>query len=66
MGTIKLTITTTVLLVISQFSYAQKVDWNKQIDYEQNRIDIYDGDLDSAVNIGNQQQNNLSFLVCRY
>lgn len=63
MGTIKLTITTTVLLVISQFSYAQKVDWNKQIDYEQNRIDIYDGDLDSAVNIGNQQQNNLSFLV---
>ncbi len=63
MGTIKLTITTTLLLVISQFSYAQKVDWNKQIDYEQNRIDIYDGDLDSAVNIGNQQQNNLSFLV---
>lgn len=63
MGTIKLTITTTVLLVISQFSYAQKVDWNKQIDYEQNRIDIYDGDLDNAVNIGNQQQNNLSFLV---
>lgn len=63
MGTIKLTITTIVLLVISQFSYAQKVDWNKQIDYEQNRIDIYDGDLDSAVNIGNQQQNNLSFLV---
>lgn len=63
MGTIKLTITRTLLLVISQFSYAQKVDWNKQIDYEQNRIDIYDGDLDSAVNIGNQQQNNLSFLV---
>ena len=63
MGTIKLTITTTLLLIISQFSYAQKVDWNKQIDYEQNRIDIYDGDLDSAVNIGNQQQNVLSFQV---
>lgn len=63
MGTIKLTITTALLLIISRFSYAQKVDWNKQIDYEQNRIDIYDGDLDSAVNIGNQQQNNLSFLV---
>jgi len=63
MGIIKLTITTTVLLIISQFSYAQKVDWNKQIDYEQNRIDIYDGDLDSAVNIGNQQQNVLSFQV---
>jgi hypothetical protein len=63
MGTIKLTITTILLLTISQFSYAQKVDWNKQIDYEQNRIDIYDGDLDSAVNIGNQQQNALSFQV---
>jgi hypothetical protein len=63
MGTIKLTITTILLLIISQFSYAQKVDWNKQIDYEQNRIDIYDGDLDSAVNIGSQQQNVLSFQV---
>jgi len=41
----------------------QRVDWQQQIDFEQNRIDISDGDLDSAIAIGNETQNAFAFKV---
>ncbi len=40
---------------------AQKVNWMQQIEFEQNRIDLSDGDLDSAILIGNATQNNFAF-----
>lgn len=50
------------LLIISANLQAQvqKVDWQKQIDYEQNRIEMIDGDLDERVDIGNDHQNRLA------
>jgi len=52
------------LLSFQLFSHAymmaQKTDWQKQVDYEQNRIDMIDGDLDSQVNIGSPSQNLLA------
>ncbi len=38
----------------------KKIDWQKQIDYEQNRIDLIDGDIDMRVDIGNESQNQLA------
>lgn len=40
--------------------FAQKVDWQQQIDQEQNRIDISDGELDSKVVVGNDKQSALA------
>ncbi len=39
---------------------AQKLDWQLQVDQEQNRIDILDGDLDSKLHIGNERQDLLA------
>lgn len=39
---------------------AQKLDWQKQVDIEQNRIDIMDGELDSKLHIGNERQDKLA------
>jgi hypothetical protein len=36
---------------------AQKMDWQKQVDYEQNRIEMIDGDVDGKVEIGTESQN---------
>jgi hypothetical protein len=54
-------------LVLLCFGYYQEVmsqktaaDWKKEIDYEQNRIELIDGDLDSRVEIGNESQNILA------
>jgi hypothetical protein len=52
-----------LFFTISQLAFAQKLDWQKQIDYEQNRIDMSDGDLDSAVIIGSATQNAFAFKV---
>jgi hypothetical protein len=49
------------LLFLAQYDLlGQKLDWQKQIDYEQNRIEMIDGDLDMQVNIGNASQNQLA------
>ena len=50
----------TPILLIALSASAQKVDWQLQVDQEQNRIDIVDGDLDGKVNIGNDKQNALA------
>ena len=34
--------------------------WMKQIDFEQNRIDLMDGDIDDSLVIGNAEQNQLA------
>ncbi len=56
----KLFITSVLLLLTGQNIAAQKTDWQQQIDYEQNRIELVDGDLDQQVNIGNASQNKLA------
>lgn len=45
------------LILFNASLSAQKLDWLKQIDFEQNRIDILDGDLDSIISVGDVQQN---------
>jgi hypothetical protein len=53
--------TIVLLLLIGNYSLmAQKTDWQKQIDYEQNRIDLIDGDIDQKVDIGTESQNQLA------
>ncbi|HEY1046918.1 MAG TPA: hypothetical protein VGF79_10800 [Bacteroidia bacterium] len=47
-------------LFIWQNQFAQKLDWLLQIDQEQNRIDILDGDLDSLISVGNNSQNKVA------
>jgi hypothetical protein len=39
---------------------SQALDWQLQIDQEQNRLDMLDGDLDSRIAIGNSRQNILA------
>ncbi|MCC6817384.1 MAG: hypothetical protein IT245_00630 [Bacteroidia bacterium] len=41
-------------------SSAQKLDWQVQVDIEQNRIDMMDGDLNSELHIGSERQNHLA------
>ncbi|MEZ4804210.1 MAG: hypothetical protein R2852_01625, partial [Bacteroidia bacterium] len=39
---------------------AYQLDWQKQVDYEQNRIDIMDGDLDGIIQVGNLRQSTIA------
>ena len=52
----------TLLAIIGIFYTveAQKVDWQLQVDQEQNRIDMMDGDLDSKIDFGNENQSRLA------
>lgn len=51
----------TLLIIGTAFSAsAQKVDWQLQVDQEQNRIDIMDGDLDGKILVGNEKQSALA------
>ncbi len=47
-----------VLLMAQNPSDAQY--WLKQIDFEQNRVDLIDGDIDDSLMIGNAEQNQLA------
>lgn len=55
-----------IYLILSSFySVAQvksvpKMNWQTQIDIEQNRLDAADGELDSQIQIGNIRQNELA------
>ncbi len=37
-----------------------QTDWQLQVDYEQNRLDLTDGDIDGIIEIGNARQNELA------
>ncbi len=40
----------------TQVKQVPVVDWQQQVDFEQNRIDSYDGELDGRIHIGNPHQ----------
>ena len=39
---------------------AVALDWQNQIDFEQNRFDILDGDLDGKITLSNEHQSALA------
>ena len=39
--------------LVAQTRNVQATDWQQQIDFEQNRLDMADGELDSRIHIGN-------------
>jgi hypothetical protein len=39
---------------------AVALDWQNQIDFEQNRFDILDGDLDGKITLSNEHQSTIA------
>lgn len=49
--------------LVAQTRNVQATDWQQQIDFEQNRLDMADGELDSRIHIGNSRQDELATAI---